>query len=118
MGADLATAPLFRPIDVAPAYQKVADAIEREIVNGRINPGDPIGTEHELVRQFGVNRSTIREGIRVLEEGGLTARLQPAPERLSSALQQARQPPEPRARPARYLPRALRGLDDARGGEH
>lgn len=61
--------PLFRPIDVAPAYQKVADAIEREIVNGRIKPGDPIGTEHDLVRQFGVNRSTIREGIRVLEEG-------------------------------------------------
>lgn len=67
-------APLFRPIDVAPAYQKVADAIEREIVNGRIKPGDPIGTEHDLVRQFGVNRSTIREGIRVLEEGGLIRR--------------------------------------------
>jgi DNA-binding FadR family transcriptional regulator len=70
----LPTAPLFRPIDTAPAYQKVADAIEREIVNGRIKPGDPIGTEHDLVRQFGVNRSTIREGIRVLEEGGLIRR--------------------------------------------
>ena len=66
--------PLFRRIDVAPAYQKVADAIEREIVNGRIKPGDPIGTEHDLVRQFGVNRSTVREGIRVLEEGGLISR--------------------------------------------
>ena len=63
--------PLFRRIDVAPAYQKVADAIEREIVNGRIKPGEPIGTEQELVRQFGVNRSTVREGIRVFEEGGL-----------------------------------------------
>ena len=36
----MAVSPLFRPIDVAPAYQKVADAIEREIVNGRIKPGD------------------------------------------------------------------------------
>jgi DNA-binding FadR family transcriptional regulator len=70
----LSAAPLFRPIDVAPAYQKVADAIEREIVNGRIKPGQPIGTEFELVRQFGVNRSTVREGIRVLEEGGLIQR--------------------------------------------
>jgi DNA-binding FadR family transcriptional regulator len=70
----LPAVPLFRPIDTAPAYQKVADAIEREIVNGRIKPGDPIGTEHELVRQFGVNRSTIREGIRVLEESGLIRR--------------------------------------------
>ena len=66
--------PLFRRIDVAPAYQKVADAIEREIVNGRIKPGEPIGTEQELVQQFGVNRSTVREGIRVLEEGGLIQR--------------------------------------------
>lgn len=74
MGAIVPVSPLFRPIDVAPAYQKVADAIEREIVNGRIKPGDPIGTEHDLVRQFGVNRSTIREGIRVLEEGGLISR--------------------------------------------
>ncbi|PAM97073.1 GntR family transcriptional regulator, partial [Streptomyces sp. Alain-F2R5] len=63
--------PLFRRIDVAPAYQKVADAIEREIINGRIKPGEPIGTEQQLVEQFGVNRSTVREGIRVLEEGGL-----------------------------------------------
>jgi DNA-binding transcriptional regulator YhcF (GntR family) len=70
----LTAAPLFRPIDIAPAYQKVADAIEREIVNGRIKPGDPIGTELELGRQFGVNRSTVREGIRVLEEGGLIRR--------------------------------------------
>jgi len=73
-GANLTAAPLFRPIDIAPAYQKVADAIEREIVNGRIKPGDPIGTELELGRQFGVNRSTVREGIRVLEEGGLIRR--------------------------------------------
>lgn len=66
--------PLFRRIDVAPAYQRVADAIEREIINGRIKPGEPIGTEQQLVEQFGVNRSTVREGIRVLEEGGLIRR--------------------------------------------
>lgn len=64
----------FERLHVAPAYQMVADAIEREIVAGRIRPGDPIGTESELVRQFGVNRSTVREGIRVLEQGGLINR--------------------------------------------
>ena len=68
--------PNFARIEVAPAYQKVADAIEREIVNGRIKPDDPIGTESELVQQFGVNCSTVREGIRVLEESAL---LPPAP---------------------------------------
>ena len=38
------TSPNFKRIEVAPAYQKVADAIEREIVNGRIKPDAPIGT--------------------------------------------------------------------------
>ena len=37
-------------------------------------PGDPVGTESELVRQFGVNRSTVREGIRLLEQSGLVSR--------------------------------------------
>jgi DNA-binding FadR family transcriptional regulator len=52
----------------------VAEAIEREITSGRLKPGDEIGTEAELVRQFGVNRSTVREGIRVLEQSGLVRR--------------------------------------------
>ncbi|HEX6958077.1 MAG TPA: FCD domain-containing protein [Ferrovibrio sp.] len=64
----------FSRITPTPAYQMVADAIEREILTGRLRPGDPIGTEAELVKQFGVNRSTVREGIRLLEHGGLVQR--------------------------------------------
>lgn len=64
----------FSRITPMPAYQMVADAIEREILSGRLRPGDPIGTEAELVRQFGVNRSTVREGIRLLEHSGLVQR--------------------------------------------
>jgi len=64
----------FRPISAAPAYRQVAEAIEQQILAGRIRPGDPIGTEAELVRQFGVNRSTVREGIRLLERDGLIRR--------------------------------------------
>lgn len=64
----------FEPIKVAAAYEMVAEAIEREITSGRLRPGDEIGTEAELVRQFGVNRSTVREGIRVLEQSGLVRR--------------------------------------------
>lgn len=67
-------AEIFDRIKVPSAYQLVADAIEAEIVAGRLQPGDEIGTEAELVRQFGVNRSTVREGIRVLEQGGLVQR--------------------------------------------
>ena len=64
----------FDRINAMPAYQLVAEAIEREILAGRIRPGEPIGTEADLVRQFGVNRSTVREGIRLLEQTGLIHR--------------------------------------------
>jgi DNA-binding FadR family transcriptional regulator len=64
----------FERIKPRPAYELVAEAIERRILAGRLKPGDPIGTESELVKQFGVNRSTVREGIRLLEQSGLVAR--------------------------------------------
>jgi DNA-binding FadR family transcriptional regulator len=74
----------FRRISATPAYRLVAEAIERQILSGSIRPGEPIGTEAELVKQFGVNRSTVREGIRLLERDGLVRR-EPN-RRLSAAL--------------------------------
>jgi GntR family transcriptional repressor for pyruvate dehydrogenase complex len=68
------TAEKFPRIKATPAYQLVAEAIERQILSGRMRPGEPIGTEAALVKQFGVNRSTVREGIRLLEQGGLIQR--------------------------------------------
>jgi DNA-binding FadR family transcriptional regulator len=70
----MAQATTFERIKARPAYELVAEAIEREILTGRLKPGDPVGTESELVKQFGVNRSTVREGIRLLEQSGLVAR--------------------------------------------
>ena len=64
----------FRRIKATPAYRLVAEAIERRILAGDIRPGEHIGTEAELVKQFGVNRSTVREGIRLLEHDGLIRR--------------------------------------------
>jgi GntR family transcriptional regulator, transcriptional repressor for pyruvate dehydrogenase complex len=64
----------FDRIEQKPAYQLVADAIEREIVSGRIRPGEAIGSEVTLANQFQVNRATVREGLRLLEDGGLIQR--------------------------------------------
>lgn len=64
----------FDRIEVASACQLVVDAIEREIMSGRMRPDDSVGTEAALCAQFGVNRSTVREAIRVLEQGGLVRR--------------------------------------------
>lgn len=40
----------------------------------QLRPGDALQTETELATQFGVNRSTVREGIRHLEQTGLVER--------------------------------------------
>ncbi len=61
-------------IDNAPSYKRVADAIEQEILGGRLSPGDYLAPEIELATQLGVHRSTVREGIRALENAGLIRR--------------------------------------------
>jgi GntR family transcriptional repressor for pyruvate dehydrogenase complex len=68
------TSEKFERIGTVPAYQLVAEAIEREIFAGRIRAGQPIGSEAALAKRFQVNRSTVREGIRLLEYGGLIER--------------------------------------------
>jgi DNA-binding FadR family transcriptional regulator len=64
----------FKKIDALPVYRLVFDAIEQQIVTGAIKPGDLLPTETQLAVQFGVNRSSVREGIRQLEESGLVRR--------------------------------------------
>jgi GntR family transcriptional repressor for pyruvate dehydrogenase complex len=64
----------FARIERAPAYRLVYDAIERQIFAGKLRVGDPLPAETTLAEQFGVNRSTVREGIRLLEQSGLVER--------------------------------------------
>jgi len=64
----------FGKLERLPAYRLVYDAIEGQILAGRLRVGDPLPTETLLAGQFGVNRSTVREGIRLLEQSGLIER--------------------------------------------
>jgi GntR family transcriptional repressor for pyruvate dehydrogenase complex len=59
---------------VPPAYQVVSTELRRRILSGTIKPGNPLPSETELAARFGVNRSTVREGIRQLESDGLVRR--------------------------------------------
>src|SRR5437868_8678544 len=64
----------FEQIRIEPAYRKVSAALLERIVNRSLAPGDRLPAETELARQFGVNRSTVREALRELEIGGLLGR--------------------------------------------
>lgn len=64
----------IKPLNIAPAYERVAIELERQILDGVLQPGHILPTETVLAEKFGVNRSTVREGIRRLESEGLLKR--------------------------------------------
>jgi DNA-binding FadR family transcriptional regulator len=82
----------FEKLNVPSAYQVVSRKLRRMILSGELKAGDQLPTEIDLADQFGVNRSTVREGIRQLENEGLVSRegrkrltvSVPASERLAS----------------------------------
>lgn len=59
---------------VPPAYQVVSEELQRLILEGLLKPGEQLPSETDLATRFGVNRSTVREGIRQLESEGLLRR--------------------------------------------
>ncbi|WP_052866583.1 FadR/GntR family transcriptional regulator [Streptomyces niger] len=61
----------FTPVEPVRAYQRVAEQIEERILRGELPPGSRLPAERELVNQFGVGRSTVREALRVLQSAGL-----------------------------------------------
>jgi GntR family transcriptional regulator, transcriptional repressor for pyruvate dehydrogenase complex len=89
---------LFAPLDDHPAYRQIANVIEQRIVQRSLRTGDALPSETDLARQFGVNRSTIREAIRELEIHGLLGRgrgekrlrvTRPEPRHVSSGVSRA-----------------------------
>jgi GntR family transcriptional regulator, transcriptional repressor for pyruvate dehydrogenase complex len=64
----------FEPIRLEPAYRKVAAALIERITARAFNNGDRLPSETELAKQFGVNRSTVREALRELQTAGLLTR--------------------------------------------
>lgn len=64
----------FAPLEFEPAYRKVATALLDRITDRSLSAGDRLPSELELARQFGVNRSTVREALRELESTGILRR--------------------------------------------
>ncbi len=88
----------FEPIAVEPTYRRVASALVEHIEAGRLQAGDHLPPEMELARQFGVNRSTVREALRALDSAGLLGRrrgskrmmvLRPGPSQVGAGVRRA-----------------------------
>lgn len=61
----------FAPISRGRAFEGVVRQIEAAIFEGTYQVGDHLPPERELVEQFQVGRSTVREALRILESMGL-----------------------------------------------
>jgi DNA-binding GntR family transcriptional regulator len=57
-------------LEAAPAANRVADALRRQIMEGRYAPGDPM-RDTALAAAFGVSRNTVRDALRRLDHEGL-----------------------------------------------
>jgi DNA-binding FadR family transcriptional regulator len=55
----------------ARAWRLVLEHIERDLLEGRLGPGDRLASERDLATELGVGRSSVREAFRVLEVLGL-----------------------------------------------
>jgi GntR family transcriptional repressor for pyruvate dehydrogenase complex len=65
--------PLFSAKLAAPSRlaDTVSDAIASALFDGRISPGEPLPSEGEIAREFGVSKPIAREALRQLSAAGL-----------------------------------------------
>ncbi|WP_330347520.1 GntR family transcriptional regulator [Streptomyces sp. NBC_00582] len=56
-----------------PAYQQLADDIRRRILDGDLQAGDKLPTEVELMKDYGVSRIVVRNGVQALVSEGLVS---------------------------------------------
>lgn len=63
--------PRFEPVQAVRAYERVVEQVEEAIERGVLTPGQRLPSERDLMVQFSVSRSTVREALRVLQARGL-----------------------------------------------
>ncbi|MCS7171835.1 MAG: FadR family transcriptional regulator [Armatimonadetes bacterium] len=62
---------MYEPLERPKVYRLLADRLLHQIRTRRLRPGDALPTEQELMRHFGVGRSSVREALRLLESKGV-----------------------------------------------
>ena len=62
---------MYTPIQSAKVFERVAEQIERRILDGELRSGDRLPTERDLAEQFHVSRTAVREAMKILAQRGL-----------------------------------------------
>ena len=57
----------FKPVARQRVHEAVATQLRDAILDGRFQAGDKLPPERELAEEFGVNRTSVREAIKILE---------------------------------------------------
>ncbi|MGE5287832.1 MAG: winged helix-turn-helix domain-containing protein [Micromonosporaceae bacterium] len=57
------------------AYMRIADALRRDIADGKLRPGSPTPSITTLSQEHGVARQTAAKALRLLEVEGLVRRV-------------------------------------------
>ena len=60
-------------ISAVPLYHQLFEILREEIVSGRLRAGHRVATEFELMKRFGVSRTTVRQTIARLRKDGLVS---------------------------------------------
>jgi GntR family transcriptional regulator, arabinose operon transcriptional repressor len=56
-------------------YQQLAAIIRKQVIYGELKPGDKLPSEFELVKQYTISRSSVRQAIDILVSEGLVERV-------------------------------------------
>ena len=52
-------------------HMSVAQQLKAVIIKRKMQPGDKLPTEKELMKEFGISRSTLREAMKILKAENL-----------------------------------------------
>ena len=58
---------IHKPITRSRLHEEIVTIIQKQIMDGNIAPGSKLPTEREMAENFNVNRATVREALRKLE---------------------------------------------------
>ncbi len=62
---------MFNAVSTSKATKIIIEQIRNAILSGKVVPGEKLHSEKELMEEFGVSKSTLREALRALEYLGL-----------------------------------------------